>query len=334
MLLTICLSIGLSMAPAQQAIVHVSSASELMLALAQARGGRAIFLQPGDYGDLLLQDQHHPFVKFAEPVIIKSADPQNLATFKSVRLIGVENLSFVSIRFDYVSENGAPVWTRPNEIIGGSKDITIEDSVFDGDVARGVSGVADGYGAGFGLFVAESTNITIQNNKFFNWNRAAVFTGVTGLKVLKNDVFNNRSDGLNFANVNDVLIEGNHIHDFITAPGSDDHPDMIQFWTSGTTRPSTNIVIRGNVLNSGRGTWTQSIFIRNEMVDTGRAGDEMFYRDVTIEDNVIYNAHAHGITVGETHRLTIKNNTVLHNRASGDDKLVHVPRIAPQQRFD
>ena len=63
------------------------------------------------------------------------------------------------------------------------------------------------------------------------------------------------------------------------------------------------------------------------MVDTGRAGDEMFYRDITIEDNVIYNAHAHGISVGETHRLTIKNNTVLHNRATGDDKLVHVPRI-------
>ena len=65
---------------------------------------------------------------------------------------------------------------------------------------------------------------------------------------------------------------------------------MIQFWTSGTTSPSTNIVIRGNILDSGDGGWTQSIFMRNEMVDTGGAGDAMFYQNILIEDNVIYNA--------------------------------------------
>ena len=121
--------------------------------------------------------------------------------------------------------------------------------------------------------------------------------------------------------------KGNHFFDFDTAADSDDHGDMIQFWTAGTSRPSTNITIRGNVLNSGRGGWTQSIFIRNEMVDTGRAGDDMFYRNITIEDNVIYNAHAHGISVGETHGLIIRNNTILRNGSLGDEKLVHVPRI-------
>ena len=74
--------------------------------------------------------------------------------------------------------------------------------------------------------------------------------------------------------------------------------------------------------------------MRNEMVDTGGAGDEMFYRNITIEDNVIYNAQVHGITVGETHGLTIKNNTILRNQASGDDKLVHVPRIYCQRKID
>ena len=98
---------------------------------------------------------------------------------------------------------------------------------------------------------ADSTNITIRNNTFFNWHRAAVFSGVGRLKLLNNEVSSVRSDGFNFANVNDVLIEGNQFHDF--TPTSDDHADMIQFWTSGTTSPSTNIVIRGNILNSGRG---------------------------------------------------------------------------------
>ena len=90
---------------------------------------------------------------------------------------------------------------------------------------------------------------------------------------------------------------------------------MIQFWTSGTTSPSTNITIRGNILNSGAGDWTRSIFMRNEMVDLGLAGDEMFYQNILIENNVIYNAHAHGITVGETDGLTIRNNTILYNPA-------------------
>ena len=102
---------------------------------------------------------------------------------------------------------------------------------------------------------------------------------------------------------------------------------MIQFWTSGTTSPSTNIVIRGNFLDSGTGLPSQSIFMRNEMVDTGAAGDAMFYRNILIEDNVIHNAHVHGITVGETHGLTIRNNTILQNADSGNTGLVDVPTI-------
>ena len=95
---------------------------------------------------------------------------------------------------------------------------------------------------------------------------------------------------------------------------------MIQFWTNGTDAPSTDIMIRGNLLASGRGTWTQSIFMRNEEVDTGRAGMEMFYRNILIEENVIANAHLHGITVGETEGLVIRQNTVLRNALSeGED---------------
>ena len=56
-------------------------------------------------------------------------------------------------------------------------------------------------------------------------------------------------------------------------------------------------------------------------------GLEMYYQNITIENNVIYNAHSHGITVGETDGLTISNNTILHNRDSGAGELVFVPTI-------
>ena len=96
---------------------------------------------------------------------------------------------------------------------------------------------------------------------------------------------------MTFSNIDGVLIENNYIHDFRGSPGSGDHCDMIQFWTAGTTSPSTNITIRANVLDIGNGTATQSIFMRNEMVDTGQAGTEMYYKNVVIEDNTITNAH-------------------------------------------
>ena len=60
--------------------------------------------------------------------------------------------------------------------------------------------------------------------------------------------------------------------------------------------------------------------MRNDLVDRGLAGPEMFYRDVLITQNVIINAHLHGIAVGETDGLTLSNNTVIRNaRSEGED---------------
>ncbi|MFN3938894.1 MAG: right-handed parallel beta-helix repeat-containing protein, partial [Gemmobacter sp.] len=143
---------------------------------------------------------------------------------------------------------------------------------------------------------------------------------------------------MNFADVQGVLIENNYIHDFRLSPLSGDHPDMIQFWTTGTTEASTDIIIRNNTLDIGDGNWTQSIFMRNELVDTGKAGAEMFYRNVLIENNTIYNSHLHGITVGETKGLIIRDNSVLHvpdtSIASGGTAPVNVPTIRVSARSE
>lgn len=44
----------------------------------------------------------------------------------------------------------------------------------------------------------------------------------------------------------------------------------------------------------------------------------MFFRDILIENNVIINSHLHGITIGETNGLTIRHNTLIRNRRSGE----------------
>ena len=306
--------------------ITVSSAAELMTALAGATGGETILLTAGNYGDLNLWSQKQPFVHFASEVTIKSADPGNPASFSSTHLTGVSNLTFDGVKFDYHALTGAATNVRPFEI-SSSDHITILNSTFDGDLASGLSAEDNGYGTGFALFTSASQDIRIENNEFYNWYRAGVFAGTKDLVVKGNNVHSISSDGFDFAQVNNVLIEDNHIHDFAVSPTTTAHLDMIQFWTSGTTAPSTDIVIRDNFLNSGGGHWTQSIFMRNEMVDAFGSGPEMYYKNITIENNVIYNSFAHGITVGETNGLNIQNNTILYNQDSNSDGTGGLPTI-------
>ena len=307
-------------------VVNVSSAEQLLQALSVASGETEIILQAGDYGHLDLYDARDAFAKFSDEVTIRSADANDPATITSMSLNGVENLTFDSIKFDYDAAPGSPDYEKPF-LIKNSSDIKIKNSTFDGDTAEGVSDILDGYGTGHALTVQKSSGILVENNEFYNFMRAGVFGSVDGLIVKGNEVHNIRSDGFNFADVDNVLIEGNYIHDFVKSPLSGDHMDMIQFWTSGTSSPSTNVIIRNNILDSGEGSETQSIFIRNQVVDLQGGGLDMYYQNFTIENNVIYNAHSHGITVGETDGLIISNNTILHNRDSGVGELVFVPTI-------
>jgi parallel beta-helix repeat protein len=54
----------------------------------------------------------------------------------------------------------------------------------------------------------------------------------------------------------------------------------------------------------------------------------MVYENVTIENNVIYNSHIHGITVGETIGLTIDHNTILKNPDSApENNSMYTPAI-------
>lgn len=294
----------------------VSTASQLTAALAKATGGETILLAGGNYGGLQLSDYAGADVKFNTPITIKSANVDNPAVFTRLNMNGAANVTIDGVVFDYTFKAGDTIKTKPFEVTASS-NIEIRNSVFDGDLAKGVSSVADGFGFAHGLTVRNSSNVTIKDNEFFDWHRGATFDNSKGIVVSGNDVHSIRSDGLNFVQVSNVRIENNYIHDFKASPTSTDHRDMIQFWTTGTTKPSTDIVIRGNTLDIGDGSYTQSIFMRNEMVDSGGMGTPMFYQNVLIENNAIYNAHLHGITVGETNGLTIRNNSVLRVDSEG-----------------
>jgi hypothetical protein len=290
--------------------IHVSTSQALYQALENAEAGDTILLGGGNYGDFTLNAKAGFDLTFPSDVTIKSLDVDDPAVFTGMALHKVENLSFDGITFDYTFQEGDTVRTLPF-LMQDSADISIVNSTFDGDRLLDDIRDPDGLGTGIGLSVRASENVVISGNEFFDFHRGAVFSETQNLTVSQNDVYDMRSDGFNFVEVTGVLIEENYIHDFRAAYESGDHRDMIQFWTNGTSTPSSDIVIRNNQLDIGEGSFTQSIFMRNEAVDAQGGGEDMFYQNVLIEENHIYNGHLHGITVGETDGLTIRNNTIV-----------------------
>ena len=315
--------------PPSGATITVSTLSELYSAMNQCSGGETILLNGGNYGTFGVSKWSSTKIDFPSDVTIASADPNNPAVFSGMAMQDANHIAFDGVVFDYDFKAGDPNWKYVFQV-SNSHNITIRNSIFDGDVAQGVSSTADGYGYATGLFVRGSQNVTIDHNEFDGFLRGLMITTTDGVTVTNNEVHSMRSEGFNFAAVQSVTISDNYLHDFASSPNSGDHPDMIQFWTAGTNTATKDVVISRNVLDIGNGDWTQSIFIRNELVDTGKAGSSMFYQNLVIEDNVIRNAHLHGITVGETNGLVIRNNSVLHGDGrlvDGVDNAVEIPRI-------
>lgn len=308
--------LGAAMAQAET-VIKIGSAAELSAALETLSAETVLELAAGDYGSLALRGKGG---RAEAPVVLRSAESANPARFSAMDLRDVSHLVLENLVFDYTYSADQPLHYRPFAIANG-ENITLRDNRFDGDTATGLSQEDDGSPTGIGLGLRDLKGAVLEGNELHTFYRGLVITQSQDLVLRGNEIHSIRSDGMNFAQVQNILIEDNLIRDFRRQPNANDHADMIQFWTNGTTAPSRAITIRNNVLNSGNGLFTQSIFMRNELVDSGRAGEEMFYRDVTIEGNVIINAHLHGISLGETAGLSITNNSLLRNaRSEGKQK--------------
>jgi hypothetical protein len=300
----------LSLSGVAQAEVFLVTPDSLTASLEKAAPGSELHLAPGDYGSLRLSGDYS---KGGKPITLRSQDPAHPARVSRFAIRGANGLVLSDIVFDYRFTKGDDINREKPFQIMESTDITIRNALFDGDLAQSDKVALNGFGAGFGLVVRKAKGVVLENNELRRWSRAMVISESSNIVLRGNNIHALRSDGLDFAAVQHVQIEGNFFHDFARSPTSTDHPDMIQFWTNGTKTPSVDVRIRNNIFNSGAGLWTQSIFMRNEEVDTGRQGDAMYYRDFEISGNVIINAHLHGITMGEVDGVSIHNNTLIRN---------------------
>jgi hypothetical protein len=306
------------------ATINVATAAELQTALTNARGGELILCATGNYGALTLSGTAY---SYTTPITIKSANTSSSAAYAAFSSLtfknGASNLVVDSVAVNYTLLPTDTSIDIPAVYIFKSGKITLRNSVLTGSLVKAGDAVTlvvapaaaplgfVGTGAGRGISVATSQDILVENNLLSQFRNGMVFNESDRVTVRGNEAHSIRTDMLDMSGMVDMLIENNNFHDHLAAAASADHRDMIQMTSVAATRASTNVTIRGNILNNGAGDQSQGIFLRNEVVDLGTKPAAWNYQNILIENNLVHNHDGHGITVGPTTGLTIQNNTLL-----------------------
>lgn len=186
-----------------------------------------------------------------------------------------------------------------------SSNLTFDNLDFQGTVSGG-------WGTGMGLKVWDSRNIKVEDSDFQDFYKGISISRSQGVTVTRNEFERQAEDAMAFSGVNGLQIVGNHVKG-MKAPVQAHH-DMIQVHSSNGA--STNVVIRGNVLDSNDlQTYGISFF--------GSA----LHRDVVIDNNTVISGHHHGITMAKGAGVKITNNTVLKDANNNSFRDIDTPEI-------
>ena len=260
-------------------IINVTNSAGLYAATKAAVAGDQILLAPGSYSMISLSN-FNP----TSAVTIASLDPTNPAKVSGIYAVNSSNVTFKNL----------DVSVDPRQIfavtLGSDKNM-----IFDNLSIHGT-----GAGDGNGVMVRNSTGITIKNSEIHD-----IGTGLSHINssnvVFSNNKFHDlQADAIHGGGTSNITISGNYFTNFF--PKAGDHPDAIQFWTTGTTTSARDIVVTDNVVVRGEGSVVQGVFIGSE---TG-----LVYQNVTITGNTIVGGMYNGIALSTANNVKIADNVV------------------------
>lgn len=285
----------LAFRPGYSAVIRDGAA--LTAALEKARGGEVLRLAPGSFGTLRLGQR-----VFQQPVVITSDNAKRPATIERLVLNGVSKLTFRDLEIGGPLKSAEFEYSKMAEV-RQCADVRFERVFFHGSL--------DGNAAndGWGLYFGDCRNVAVVDSRFEELMRGAVFERSQDVALTGSRFHRMRSDGANFASVQQVLVDRNRFSSF--HPIGNDHADAIQFWTVKGP-PSTDITVSNNVLLEGEGTGPQGI-----LMNGARTGP---YQRVRILNNLLYSSGAwHGIFVETAEDVEIRGNSTLSRQ--DDDKI-------------
>jgi parallel beta-helix repeat protein len=290
-------------------VIVVASTDALLTAyrhLSETPGGGTILLDGGAGPYALFLYGAHTRTAGTEPVVIRSADPARKAQLSDIHIRDMRN-----IRIENVRVAGEAKHSLHNVLVQESRDIAIVGSHFSGPAMAHAATPSDQ--AGNGILVRNAGGILFADNLVEGYNHGLGLSGVDGAVISGNAFRALQGDGIRGAGLRNARILGNRLHDFLGSDQLVNHSDLIQIFGRNAETLTENILIAGNVLMASGLGGSQSIFIRNE--EFGAADDPTAgrYRNITVADNLIYNAHTWGIYVADTDGVRIENNTALWN---------------------
>jgi hypothetical protein len=207
----------------------IRTASALLAALSKCSGGETI-----DEGLDIQEQTSIVNLTFAKPVrILGGSVAPTFLPLEHSRSLNIANVSGLAI--EGVAVRGAP-GKKPD----GSPGWT-----------------------GYAINVAGSADVS-----FHKIDVSQAFRGIIGdrcqrLRITQSDLHELQSDGIDFTDVDDSLIDLNRIFDFdpfMLPDGAGDHPDAIQFWSIGQQSDAEGNTISNNLitfhpLRRGQGFW-------------------------------------------------------------------------------
>ncbi len=260
--------------------------------LALASPGSTIQLVAGTYRGAVVRG-----LKFSPAVTITGV-PGDRPRFTDLTLDNVQGLTFKGMEFD---ASGTPVGKWGAEatigfIVASSRDIHFDHDDFHGDRNGTLLTTVSG------LIVRSSNGVSVSDSEFSHLHNAFEHLDDLHLTLTGNSFHDLWDDAIRGGGSSWVTIDSNHCWSNHPDIADTDHPDCIQFWTSGTKNPAHDISVTNNRYEIGSGTPTQFIFFGNEL--------SIPYEGITVSGNVGFGSAWNGITIQGARNVTISDNVL------------------------
>lgn len=271
----------------------VSNWWELVTVAKRVRGGDTVLLAPGNYGDVSLSG-----IRPTGTVTFKSADPNNDAVIRSLRLSRTSNLVFEDLDINHTLHAGQRD-SATAVFVTNSNDISFVGV----DVRGSMNGNRNDDGNGMTLLWSQ--RVAVIDSTFQQLNNAVVLGRLDDV-ILAGNTIRDVREGVNMSQINGGLFERNYLTEIIGNVARGDHSDAFQIHAAGDAIVSNDIVFRSNVIVAD----SQGIFIRTE-----RPG--AIHTNITIENNYYEGNARNAIQVTNTDNLAITGNSVREGAGGG-----------------
>lgn len=261
----------------------VATRDELLNIISCAQSGTTIYLQPNSYGEIVLKGRLG--------LRLTAASRDKLPVVTAMRVLGSKDITI-----DHLVFQGDPSGLQYRLLVLNSSKVNASFLRFPGSPGTSDPPILSA------VMLRLSDSIQFSDSEIA-WNRHGIsLLNVTEAVVSRNYLHDLQTDGIRGGGASRLLIERNYLTSF--HPVRPDHPDGIQLWSTQQAESAHDIKILDNVITRGSGLMTQGIFVRDTFEHTP-------FKKIEIRGNTIVGTMWNGIAVRGIENGMVENNQVL-----------------------